>query len=166
MRCTLSACADADAFASFALACARQGADLLLCHPDSGHADAGHADSGMGEVLRAVADSSGQPTATPNATDATGAPVITDAPHVHTAMPPGWTVWPGGEGEGPCCLVGIGPRAELCLGDPASGTLLPDHEPGPHTDAALAAFLGLPPPFGAHSTTPPRDGAPLPWQPA
>ncbi|MBZ2170480.1 chorismate-binding protein [Nitratidesulfovibrio sp. SRB-5] len=186
MRCTLSACADADAFASFALSCARQGADLLLCHPDSGHADAGHADSGMGEVLRAGVGASGLPAAPPGATlgatlgaidatgatnvtgttNVTGATVITAAPHVHTAMPPGWTVWPGGEGQGPCCLVGIGPRAELCLGDPASDTLPPDHEPGPHTDAALAAFLGLPPPLGAHSTTPPRDGAPLPWQPA
>ncbi|RXF77990.1 hypothetical protein EKK70_03465, partial [Desulfovibrio sp. DS-1] len=162
MRCTLSACADADAFASFALSCARQGADLLLCHPDSGHADAGHADSGMGEVLRAGVGASGLPAAPPGATlgatlgaidatgatnvtgttNVTGATVITAAPHVHTAMPPGWTVWPGGEGQGPCCLVGIGPRAELCLGDPASDTLPPDHEPGPHTDAALAAFLG------------------------
>ncbi|NHZ48272.1 chloride transporter, partial [Desulfovibrio sp. XJ01] len=109
MRCTLSACADADAFASFALACARQGADLLLCHPDSGHADAGPADSGAEVVPRADAAPSGQPS---------GTAAATGAPHVHTAMPPGWTVWPGGEGEGPCCLVGIGPREELCLGDP------------------------------------------------
>ncbi|WMW64637.1 chorismate-binding protein [Nitratidesulfovibrio liaohensis] len=174
MRCTLSACADADAFASFALSCARQGADLLLCHPDSGHADTAHADSGMGDAPYAGAAPSGQPSGTADATDATG------APHIHTAMPPGWTVWPGGEGQGPCCLVGIGPREELCPGDPAPGSASnpafglapprrassPDHEPGPHTDAALAAFLGLPTPFGAHSTAPQRDGAPLLWQPA
>lgn len=167
MRCTLSACADADAFASFALACARQGADLLLCHPDSGHTDADHADTVP-------------PGQHPRSTGTTGAPDVIAAPHIHTAMPPGWTVWPGGEGEGPCCLVGIGPREELCLGDPASGptpglasdpapprrATSPDHEPGPHTDAALAAFLGLPIPFGPHSTAPQRDGAPLLWQPA
>ncbi|MGJ3524209.1 chorismate-binding protein [Nitratidesulfovibrio sp. D1] len=134
MRCTLSACADADAFAAFALACARQGADLLLCHPDPCKADAAPADSG--------------------------------APHVHTAMPPGWTVWPGGEGEGPCCLVGIDPRRELCLGDPASGAHHPDHDPGPHTDAALVAFLGLPPPLGPHPSVRGRDASPLPWRPA
>lgn len=152
MRCMLSACADADAFASFALACARQGADLLLCHPDPGHRDADVADD-----LCADAAPPGQPSGT---TDATA------APHIHTAMPPGWTVWPGGEGEGPCCLVGIGPREELCPGDPVADTLPPDHEPGPHTDAALAAFLGLPTPFGGHAAVPPRAAASIPCQPA
>lgn len=178
MRCTLSACADADAFASFALACARQGADLLLCHPDPCHADADHADTGH-------ADSGAEATASGLPSGFTSAP---DAPHVHTAMPPGWTVWPGGEGEGPCCLVGIAPREELCLGDPSptcasdpisgpiSGStsrpahprcaISPDHEPGPHTDAALAAFLGLQAPFGAHPSGPPRNAAPHLWQPA
>ena len=152
MRCTLSACADADAFAAFALACARQGADLLLCHPDPDHADPGAAD------------------ASPSA-QFPGAPAT---PHVHTAMPPGWTVWPGGEGEGPCCLVGIGPREQLCLGDPASGdtagptsgTPHPDHEPGPHTDAALASFLGFSPPGDGRATARGRHDASLPWQPA
>lgn len=144
MRCTLSACADADAFAAFALACARQGADLLLCHPDPGHAEAGAAN---------VSPSAQFP----------GAP---DSPHVHTAMPPGWTVWPGDEGEGPCCLVGLGPREELCLGDPASGPHHQDHEPGPHTDAALAGFLGFSPPGDGREAASGRHDAPLPWQPA
>lgn len=132
MHCTLSACADADTFAAFALACARQGADLLLCHPYPGQPDA-------------------------------------DATHRHTAMPPGWTVWPGGQGEGPCCFVGIGPRQELCLGDPASDASPSRQEPGPHTDAALAAFLDLPPPPWPHCTASGgrnRHGARPPWRAA
>lgn len=169
MHCTLSACADADTFAAFALACARQGADLLLCHPGPQHT------AGQG-IPPAAANVGGQPPA-----------------HLHTPMPPGWWVWPGGEGEGPCCLVGISPREELCLGDPqgpgaraarpgkpgepgnAEGPGGPDEqneqgepdEPDPktlaHADAALAAFLGFSPTAAGGGNA---SGAPRPWRPA